>query len=130
MSALSQRQIQDCRKQLQDRETELHKTIHAALVNADNKTYAEVAGRVLDIGEQSLADVLADFHIIELEKEVAELAEVEAALARIQAGTYGECVDCGADIAADRMHVHPAATRCTGCQMRYERRGKDMSPSL
>ncbi len=130
MSVLGQSQIQTFRKQLRDREMELRKIVHASLLDADNKTYSEVAGRVLDIGEQSLADLLADFHIIELEKEVAELADVEAALGRIAAGTYGECANCGADIDIERLRAYPTAKRCTECQTRQERMAKDMTPSL
>ncbi len=130
MSALNQSQIQTLKAQLRDRELELRRAIHASLLNADDKTYAEVAGRVLDIGEQSLVDVLADFHIIELEKEVAELADVEAALARMTAGTYGECISCGAEIDPERLRVYPAAKRCTECQTRKESLAKDMTPSL
>lgn len=130
MSALSKPQIQMFRKQLRDREMDLRKAIHASLLNSDNKDYSEVAGRVLDIGEQSLVDLLADFHIIELEKEVAELADVEAAVARITAGTYGQCADCGADIVVERLRIYPAARRCTECQMRHERMARDMTPSL
>lgn len=130
MSALSQAEIQKFKKQLRDREMDLRKAIHASLLNSDDKTYSEVAGRVLDIGEQSVVDLLADFHIIELEKEVAELADVEAALACIAAGTYGKCAGCEADIAIERLRIYPTAKRCTECQTRHERMAKDMTPSL
>lgn len=130
MSALSQAEIQKFKKQLRDRGTDLREAIHASLLNSDNKTYSEVAGRVLDIGEQSVVDLLADFHIIELEKEAAEFADVEAALARIAAGTFGQCAGCKADIAIERLRIYPTAKRCTECQMRHERMAKDMTPSL
>ena len=130
MSALSKPEIEMFRKQLREREMDLRKAIHASLLNSDNKDYSEVAGRVLDIGEQSLVDLLADFHIIEIEKEVAELADVEAAVARIAAGTYGQCADCGVDIDVQRLRIYPTARRCTECQMRHERMAKDMTPSL
>ena len=47
------------------------------------------------------------------ERETAHLAAVEAALARIEAGTYGECTDCGA-IARKR----PSNTRVLREQVR------------
>ena len=130
MPALSQSEIQNFKKELQGRELNLRKAIHGSLIHSDDKTYAEVAGRVLDVGEQSVADLLADFHIIALEKEVVELADVEAALARISAGTYAQCADCGADISVERLRVYPTAKRCTECQMRHERMARDMTPSL
>ncbi len=49
-----------------------------------------------------------------------ELRDIEAALERITAGRYGECVDCGVPIAARRLDVQPAAARCLPCQERWE----------
>ena len=54
------------------------------------------------------------------EHEVAELEALDAALARIEAGTYGECVDCGVNIPVARLHVTPEAPRCIHCQEKYE----------
>lgn len=52
--------------------------------------------------------------------ETQELLAIDAALARISAGTYGECVDCGADIAPERLRAAPAALRCLRCQQQAE----------
>ncbi|GAA1728282.1 TraR/DksA family transcriptional regulator [Microbacterium paludicola] len=44
-----------------------------------------------------------------------ELQEIDAALARIDAGTYGVCEVCGEPIAAGRLLARPTATRCIRC---------------
>lgn len=44
-----------------------------------------------------------------------ELARIEAALRRVEAGDYGYCTVCGEPIAAARLEVDPAATRCIRC---------------
>ncbi|RQO81029.1 TraR/DksA family transcriptional regulator [Acidovorax sp. FJL06] len=54
------------------------------------------------------------------ERETAHLAAVEAALARMEAGTYGECTDCGTSITAARLHATPEAARCVHCQEKAE----------
>jgi DnaK suppressor protein len=54
------------------------------------------------------------------ERELAELAALDAALARLQAGTYGECTDCGKHIPPARLHVNPEALRCIHCQEKVE----------
>lgn len=54
------------------------------------------------------------------EHETVHLAAVEAALARVEAGTYGECTDCGAHITAARLHATPEAARCVHCQEKAE----------
>lgn len=53
--------------------------------------------------------------------ETQELAAIDAALARIAAGTYGECIDCGAAIAAQRLQAAPEAARCIHCQEAAEK---------
>ena len=45
----------------------------------------------------------------------AERARLRAALARIDAGDYGFCDDCGEEIAPGRLRFDPAATRCVDC---------------
>lgn len=55
------------------------------------------------------------------EHETAHLTQIDAALQRIAAGTYGECVDCGADIAPARLRATPEAARCLACQEAVER---------
>ena len=43
------------------------------------------------------------------------LEEVEAALARIDAGTYGACTGCGGAIPAERLELRPYAAACVAC---------------
>ena len=40
---------------------------------------------------------------------------IQAALDRIEAGTYGECENCGEDIGNARLEAIPEATRCVNC---------------
>ena len=47
-------------------------------------------------------------------------AEVQAALDRLDAGTYGACVDCGQPIDAARLEYRPEAARCLPDQEKYE----------
>ena len=50
-----------------------------------------------------------------------ELALVEQAIERLNAGTYGVCIDCQGPIAKPRLSVHPEAPRCVRCQEQLER---------
>jgi RNA polymerase-binding transcription factor DksA len=43
------------------------------------------------------------------------LADVDAALARIAAGTYGSCERCGRPVARDRLLARPTARTCISC---------------
>jgi RNA polymerase-binding transcription factor len=46
------------------------------------------------------------------------LAEIDEALKRIDAGTYGICASCGQPIAEERLDALPWATRCIDCARR------------
>ena len=43
------------------------------------------------------------------------LAEIKAALQRIEDGTYGTCANCGKEIAVGRLEAHPWASLCIDC---------------
>ena len=47
--------------------------------------------------------------------ELQEMAQVRAALARLDDGSYGQCVRCGESIAPARLAVLPAADTCIDC---------------
>ena len=47
-----------------------------------------------------------------------DLAEIQAALARLADGSYGTCQVCGARISAERLAARPAARACVGCARR------------
>ena len=47
--------------------------------------------------------------------------QVERALERLREGKYGICEDCGQRIPSVRLQFQPAATRCVGCQGRWDR---------
>jgi DnaK suppressor protein len=48
--------------------------------------------------------------------------EVVAALARIDEGAYGRCVDCGHEIPEGRLEARPEAARCVNCQAKHAKR--------
>lgn len=45
----------------------------------------------------------------------AELRQIEAALDRIEDGSFGICVNCGEDISPERLEAVPHAARCRNC---------------
>lgn len=54
------------------------------------------------------------------ERETAEVAAIDAALKRMDEGRYGECLACGVEIPAARLHAAPEAERCIQCQEALE----------
>nr|WP_319387469.1 TraR/DksA C4-type zinc finger protein [uncultured Roseibium sp.] len=45
----------------------------------------------------------------------ADIQKISAALHRLDAGEYGDCVECGEEIAEKRLEVDPAAAFCIRC---------------
>jgi DnaK suppressor protein len=52
------------------------------------------------------------------------IAKIDAALARIEEGTYGYCEETGEPIALKRLDARPIATLSVEAQERHERREK------
>ena len=95
----------------------------------------QIMQRVFDL-ETSMLDMDADRDIERTDRVQEEAAEValsaldeqgrheleaiQAALVRLDAGTYGRCETCGEIISAARLTAMPAARRCVVCQERLE----------
>jgi len=48
------------------------------------------------------------------------LDQMEAAIERLESGTYGNCQSCGRPIDMSRLEAYPAATLCVACKFRNE----------
>ena len=68
-------------------------------------------------------------HVFEQQRDLAlrdrneqHLAAIDAALARVDAGTYGLCISCHGPIGAERLDALPSAALCIDCQRSARRR--------
>jgi RNA polymerase-binding protein DksA len=85
-----------------------------------------------DAGEETaydnhLADTATETYDRELDYTLEEnsehvLADIDAALKRIEEGTYGICTNCRKPIAVERLEALPWATLCIDCKRDGERR--------
>ena len=102
------------------RHHELREVVRRELLASDKQHFIDLAGEVHDLEEASVADLLADLDLAIVDMHIEEIRDIDAALMRIAGGAYGVCVDCGEDIAIDRLRAYPTAKRCRPCQTRYE----------
>jgi len=133
MPARSNKDFDLFKQRLMQRREQLRQIVHDALIASRREDYIELAGSVHDAGEESVAELLADMSLSALDREIEELRDVEAALTRVAARTYGTCTDCGDDIGRERLDAYLTAKRCLTCQTKYEtdkRGGRDATPSL
>ncbi|HVT21762.1 MAG TPA: TraR/DksA family transcriptional regulator [Mycobacteriales bacterium] len=62
----------------------------------------------------------ADREEASLEVIAAQRERLSRALERVDAGSYGRCVDCGVAMPEERLEAKPDADRCVPCQQRFE----------
>jgi RNA polymerase-binding protein DksA len=119
MAAVQADQVRRVRARLEERVAVLGREI--ASKSDPAAPTGEATGPVVDDlaarGEELTRQMVTD---AERARDAAELRDIEAALTRLRQGSYGECVDCGVDIAPARLEAQPAAARCIECQSAYE----------
>ncbi|MEO1766170.1 TraR/DksA family transcriptional regulator [Thiobacter aerophilum] len=120
MSVLTKKELQTLEKRLQEEYQRVLEAVRDELERSGQQQYIELAGRVTDTGDESVADMLADLNAAMIDRHVRELRELEAARARLAQGSYGVCVDCGAPVGYERLKANPAAARCFVCQTKRD----------
>jgi len=71
---------------------------------------------VLDTVESAEADIQEDLEFALVQMKSETLNKVNDALVRLESGNYGNCFDCGEEIAEKRLRALPFAVRCKDCE--------------
>ena len=122
MTALKQSQIDQLTKKLNEENQALLREVRNELENSGDQHRIDILNSEPgDTGDESMANALADFNVARLDRHIQGMRDIEAAFQRIKEGTYGVCVDCGDDIALERLRAWPTAKRCHACQQQRER---------
>ena len=108
---------------LEDRRTSLASELYGRIRDARADGVRD--RDVLDLGESSEAAIQQEieYQLIQMKSET--LGRIEAALERLETGTYGDCADCEREIAEARLRALPFATRCRTCQEFLEAAARD-----
>lgn len=120
-AALTDSDLQQLRHRLHERWLLLRAEIRTTLLRANTERYADIAGRMQDAQEHSLAEMLADVAQADVSRDVEEIRDIETAWQRLDTGRYGACIDCGVHIPPARLTAYPTAKRCLPCQQTHER---------
>ena len=97
------------------------------LIDKLNRKYNEA----LNIGSDGIQDSADEAYNIynknlmlgTVETDALKLRLVEQAIQRIDAGAYGECIECGETIEKKRLEYVPFARYCTECKSELEKKG-------
>lgn len=77
-----------------------------------------------DSGDQSIATISKESLFQQNSQHRGQLRSIEAALTRIEAGTFGRCSSCNGDIAPRRLRALPWTEHCIICQEMLEQQSR------
>ena len=101
---------------LRDRRREMQDEVQSRIRDAR----ADQLGEVRDEVERSDAGIHGDIAFALLQMKTEVLTRINEALVRLDAGEYGWCVVCEAEISEARLRALPFAVRCKGCEEKRE----------
>jgi len=110
------------RTSMEQRLGELRLQLQAETAAEMGERYRDIAGEVVDSGDEAVGAELAGLENALIGRNVGEVRDLEAALDRLTLGSYGQCVDCHGSIELARLRAYPTCERCQPCQRIHERR--------
>lgn len=122
---MNQRVIRAAKKKLLDRQqllTRLHQGVREQEEMVSGPT--DPADSADLAAGQKAVDILQSLSAVELR----ELRAVQAALRRLEDGTYGECLSCGGEIGEGRLKAIPEAALCVDCAAMREKSALGVLP--
>jgi DnaK suppressor protein len=104
----------ELKRMLEDRRRELMTEVQGKMrdVRADGNKDRDV----LDQGESSEVDIQEDIEYALIQMKSETLNKINEALRRLDENTYGNCFECGDEIAEARLRALPFAVRCKDCE--------------
>ena len=102
----------ELRQMLEDRRCGLMSEVQGRI----RDVRAEGDRDVLDQGESSEVDIQEDIELVLIQMKSETLHKINEALRRLGEGTYGNCFECGDEIAETRLRALPFAVRCKDCE--------------
>ena len=118
---LTQQQAKELGKMINERRNVILGELREDAARAREQPYAEHAGTAPDAGDESVATLIADLEQADITRDLDEFRALEAARERLKGGGDGVCIDCGSDVAYERLKAFPSALRCIQCQERHEK---------
>ena len=107
----------ELKKMLSDRRRELQAEVQGKMrdVRAEG-AWGGKQSEVFDAVESSEADIQDELEFALIQMKSETLNKIIDALARLEQGDYGNCFECGEEIAQKRLRALPFAVRCKDCE--------------
>jgi DnaK suppressor protein len=107
----------ELKQMLEERRREIQAEVQGKMRGVrEEGTWGGKLNEVLDAVESAEADIQEEleFSLVQMKSET--LNKINDALVRLDQGSYGNCFDCGEEIAEKRLRALPFAVRCKDCE--------------
>lgn len=114
---MDKKRLDAFKKRLEDRQRELRQTVNRTAQDGRDADLESVQ----DIADRAAQSYNKEFLFHQSNNERQLLQMVESALARINEGTFGQCISCGEEINPKRLDAVPWTRHCIACQEKLEK---------
>ncbi|MGE3956750.1 MAG: TraR/DksA family transcriptional regulator [Vicinamibacterales bacterium] len=107
----------ELKRMLEDRRREIQAEVQGKMRDVRSEgTWGGKTNEVFDAVESSEADIQDDIEFALIQMKSETLNKINDALMRLDQGDYGNCFECGEEIAEKRLRALPFAVRCKDCE--------------
>ena len=111
----------DLKQMLDGRRRELQAAVQGKIRGVrEEGVWGGKLNEVFDAVESAEADIQEDLEFALVQMKSETLNKIVDALARLEQGNYGNCFECGEEIAEKRLRALPFAVRCKDCEAARE----------
>jgi DnaK suppressor protein len=114
---LSRTRYSELKQMLDDRRREIQAEVQGKMRGVrEEGSWGGKLNEVLDAVESAEADIQEDLEFALVQMKSETLNKITDALTRLDQGDYGNCYECGDEIAEKRLRALPFAVRCKDCE--------------
>jgi DnaK suppressor protein len=111
----------ELKRMLEERRREIQAEVQGRMRDVRSEgAWGGKQNEVFDAVESSESDIQDDIEFALIQMKSETLNKINDALTRLEQGDYGNCFDCGAEIAEKRLRALPFAVRCKDCEQARE----------
>ena len=116
---------EELKRILEERRREITSEVHERMRDVRSEGGGATMQGVLDEVESSEADIQDEIEFSLIQMKAETLSKIDEALQRLEVGVYGNCFECGDEIAEQRLRALPFAVRCRVCEAAREQAARE-----
>ena len=117
---MNDNELKKLRQQLEEMKKDIYADVEETLSEMNSQ-----AGNIPDPNDRATVESDRSFELRLRGRERKLMEKIDEALARIESGTYGICLECGEKISSKRLEARPVAELCIECKTLQEKREKE-----